>query len=340
VDPAINGRRVASTRTSDGLKRYQLYSFTGALMHSEDQRSNEVVDYINLEGQLVAERSKPINSSTITTRYQHADLRGSPTLVTNAAGTQVERSIEQPFGAPYDGIYRDGPGFTGHATDAASGLSYMQQRYYDPIAMRFLSVDPAQSEFSRYSYGANNPYKFVDPDGRAAVVAVGPMIEGCAANPLCRGAAQQTGRAVAQQVGKAVDATIGETLKEMLHEAMQAQAQAQAAQMEGAENGEQAEDKPDEKPESDSGNSGKREKTEHAIERATEAKTDSSRQVGDVNRVIRDGRNFTDSKTGNNVHVKGDRVVITDRSGKIVSQFKNPRANTQGRIQSGRWVPE
>ena len=57
-------------------------------------------------------------------------------------------------------------GFTGHATDAASGLTYMQQRYYDPVAMRFLSVDPEQSEFSRYSYGANNPFKFVDPDGR------------------------------------------------------------------------------------------------------------------------------------------------------------------------------
>jgi RHS repeat-associated protein len=119
-----------------------------------------------LEAQLVAERSKPINSATVTTRYQHSDLRGSPTVVTNAAGTQIERSIEQPFGAPYDGIYRDGPGFTGHATDAASGLSYMQQRYYDLIAIRFLSVDPAQSEFSRYSYGANNPYKYVDPDGR------------------------------------------------------------------------------------------------------------------------------------------------------------------------------
>jgi RHS repeat-associated protein len=162
---------VLTTRTSDGLKRYQLYSNSGVLMHTEDQRSNEVIDYINLEGQLVAERTKPINSATVTTKYQHSDLRGSPTVVTNAAGTQIERSIEQPFGAQYDGIYRDGPAFTGHATDAASGLSYMQQRYYDPIAMRFLSVDPAQSEFSRYAYGANNPYKYVDPDGREIVAA-------------------------------------------------------------------------------------------------------------------------------------------------------------------------
>ena len=26
-----------------------------------------------------------------------------------------------------------GPGYAGHVTDAATGLSYMQQRYYDPM---------------------------------------------------------------------------------------------------------------------------------------------------------------------------------------------------------------
>jgi len=50
----------------------------------------------------------------------------------------------------------------------------MQQRYYDPIAGRFLSVDPVTtdantgSSFNRYVYGNNNPYKFKDPDGRFA----------------------------------------------------------------------------------------------------------------------------------------------------------------------------
>jgi hypothetical protein len=50
----------------------------------------------------------------------------------------------------------------------------MQQRYMDPIAGRFLSVDPVTtdaktgSSFNRYVYGNNNPYKFKDPDGRFA----------------------------------------------------------------------------------------------------------------------------------------------------------------------------
>ena len=48
----------------------------------------------------------------------------------------------------------------------------MQQRYYDPVAGRFLSVDPVVTNantggsFSRYNYANNNPYKYVDRDGR------------------------------------------------------------------------------------------------------------------------------------------------------------------------------
>ena len=48
----------------------------------------------------------------------------------------------------------------------------MQQRYYDPIAGRFLSVDPIVTDantgkgFGLYTYVDNNPYAKVDPDGR------------------------------------------------------------------------------------------------------------------------------------------------------------------------------
>ena len=51
---------------------------------------------------------------------------------------------------------------------------YMQQRYYDPIAGRFLSTDPVTTDeetgesFNRYVYAENNPYKYTDPDGRDA----------------------------------------------------------------------------------------------------------------------------------------------------------------------------
>ncbi|WP_304770530.1 RHS repeat-associated core domain-containing protein [Undibacterium sp.] len=56
--------------------------------------------------------------------------------------------------------------------DADTGLTYMQQRYYDPVAARFLSEDPLLTDantgasFNRYAYALNNPYKYIDPDGR------------------------------------------------------------------------------------------------------------------------------------------------------------------------------
>lgn len=50
----------------------------------------------------------------------------------------------------------------------------MQARYYDPVIGRFYSNDPVGFDilnvhtFGRYTYGNNNPYKFVDPNGESA----------------------------------------------------------------------------------------------------------------------------------------------------------------------------
>ena len=46
----------------------------------------------------------------------------------------------------------------------------MQARYYDPVIGRFYSNDPIGftgeiDTFNRYSYVANNPYKYTDPTG-------------------------------------------------------------------------------------------------------------------------------------------------------------------------------
>ncbi|WP_148667899.1 RHS repeat-associated core domain-containing protein, partial [Mizugakiibacter sediminis] len=63
-------------------------------------------------------------------------------------------------------------GYTGHETDAATGLVYAQQRYYDPVLGRFLSADPVAANggsganFNRFRYADGNPYRYTDPDGR------------------------------------------------------------------------------------------------------------------------------------------------------------------------------
>ncbi|KAB7770986.1 MULTISPECIES: RHS repeat-associated core domain-containing protein [Xanthomonas] len=111
-------------------------------------------------------------ASAQTVRYVHTDGLGSVVLVTDNNRNIVERSEYEPYGNLLNHPISDGPGYTGHVNDAATGLNYMQQRYYDPQIGKFLSVDPVTpyskpgKNFNRYNYAANNPYLFVDPDGR------------------------------------------------------------------------------------------------------------------------------------------------------------------------------
>lgn len=113
-----------------------------------------------------------------TVEYMHTDALGSVVAITNSSGAVVERNQFEPYGEDLTGI-KDGPGYTGHVSDAATGLSYMQQRYYDPQVGRFLSSDPVTAQddpvrnFNRYRYANNNPYTFKDPDGQDGEFAYG-----------------------------------------------------------------------------------------------------------------------------------------------------------------------
>ncbi|CAH0156843.1 RHS repeat domain-containing protein [Stenotrophomonas lactitubi] len=109
--------------------------------------------------------------------YIHTDALGSPVAITDASGNVIERTVYEPYGAVVNRPLKDGPGYTGHVTDSGTGLSYMQQRYYDVETGMFLSVDPVAATevaFGRYYYANNNPYRFTDPDGRAAEDEVKP----------------------------------------------------------------------------------------------------------------------------------------------------------------------
>ncbi|WP_282269107.1 RHS repeat-associated core domain-containing protein [Stenotrophomonas sp. PS02298] len=109
-----------------------------------------------------------------TVQYIHTDALGSPIAITDSAGSLVEQSAFDPYGQSLGQVPMDAPGFTGHVSDSATSLTYMEQRYYDPQIGRFLSVDPVTAysdpvdAFNRYWYANNNPYRFTDPDGRAS----------------------------------------------------------------------------------------------------------------------------------------------------------------------------
>lgn len=168
------GRRTR-VNASSGVTRTQMYGRSGQMLYGKTSQGMSSWDtrYVVLGGKLIAES---IGQSNV---YVHTDALGSPVARTNAAGGLISRTRYEPYGATAAGANpgsdgSTGIGFTGHVNDAESGLVYMQQRYYDPVAGRFLSVDPVTtdtstgSSFNRYVYGNNSPYKFKDPDGRFA----------------------------------------------------------------------------------------------------------------------------------------------------------------------------
>ena len=114
--------------------------------------------------------------------------------------------------------------------DPSSGLSYMQQRYYDPMIGRFLSVDPVSARssgdnFNRYWYANNNPYTNTDPDGRECNGKgcwVTPTEREAAASGNWRGYYQQAGSAgdgYAQRAGEVASNTGSTPLNEALSNA-------------------------------------------------------------------------------------------------------------------------
>lgn len=166
-----HGRRVESYDEASTATDWFGYSQSGKLLQDELERKGTKNSYVYLNGSLVARYEISLATSAGKALYQHTDSVGSPVAVTDASRAVVERTEYEPYGATVNKT-GDGVGYTGHVMDAATGLTYMQQRYYDPAIGRFLSVDPVTANeggfghFNRYAYAYNNPYRFTDPDGR------------------------------------------------------------------------------------------------------------------------------------------------------------------------------
>ena len=172
-----HGRRSQSAM-ADGSWRLHAYGSQGKLLFSyrTDQGHTR---YVHLGDKLISETTEP------ATTYSHTDALGSPVAKTNSIGTLLSRTRYEPYGATTSGTNPTSIGFTGHVNDGETGQVYMQQRYYEPLAGRFLSVDPVTtshsdgSMFNRYEYAESNPYKYIDPDGRKADCTGTRIANGC-----------------------------------------------------------------------------------------------------------------------------------------------------------------
>lgn len=123
-----------------------------------------------------------------TVTYIHTDPAGTPVMATDTNGNVVWKENYKPYGEeqanppPVPGSHL---GFTGKPYDETTGLGYFGGRYYDPVLGRFMGVDPAPPDpdnllhsLNLYAYANNNPYRYVDPDGRnaLAILAAPPLL--------------------------------------------------------------------------------------------------------------------------------------------------------------------
>jgi RHS repeat-associated protein len=110
--------------------------------------------------------------------YYHNDALGSPIAATDQEGRVVWRKSYAPYGQSIGPAAPNEPGYTGKFEEPDLGIQDFGARWYDPRIGRFLAIDPAgfdpqdAQSFNRYAYANNNPYRYVDPDGRWAEDAV------------------------------------------------------------------------------------------------------------------------------------------------------------------------
>jgi len=161
-----DGNKRRAYQDIDGKEVYSFYSQAGALIHRHDVTNNVRTSYIDVGDDVV-------HLVNLVPEYTFSDNLGSPVAGTNNNPTVDWRERYQPYGENMDNPPQqdDEPGFTGHVEDEATGLTYMQARFYDPQIGRFLSIDPVEflqdhpASFNRYAYAVNDPINLTDPNG-------------------------------------------------------------------------------------------------------------------------------------------------------------------------------
>jgi hypothetical protein len=115
------GRRVLTQ--SSGIKSFALYARDGQLLWERDERASARLQYVYLNGSILATRRRPISDDTETIYYNHNDALGSLVALTDATGAIAQRSDYDPYGALTNRAANNRPAYTGHVMDTQTGLT-------------------------------------------------------------------------------------------------------------------------------------------------------------------------------------------------------------------------
>lgn len=125
--------------------------------------------------------------------YNSADFLNSSSVLTDSTGAIAETLDYYPYGAiridNKVGTFAEQRKYIGQEYDEATGLNYLNARYYNSAIARFIAQDPVAlstpeklltdpQQLNLYSYARNNPLIYVDSSGKYAelvFVACGPL---------------------------------------------------------------------------------------------------------------------------------------------------------------------
>ncbi len=159
-----------------------------SITNATSSTSATSTDYLYAGSTLFATIDQPLVSGAATgtpvTRYIHTDNLGSTNITSDSNQNRAQWFDYAPYGSVIastnTGTTTDARQYIGQFSDA-SGLSYLNARYYNPTQSQFLTEDPVfwgqqnlgdPQSFNTYSYAEGNPITGSDPSGLYSLMQV------------------------------------------------------------------------------------------------------------------------------------------------------------------------
>jgi RHS repeat-associated protein len=149
------------------------YVYQGTeVIFEKNVTTGDIRNYVYANGIHLSRVDGAIGSDDEVKYWYVTDSLGSIRAVTNEEGEKVWDMDYLAFGTRLAVGGKEGfeewHSFTGKEYDNVTGLYYYNARWYDSDLGKFISEDPAAdpNNPNLYTYCANNPLRFTDPDGR------------------------------------------------------------------------------------------------------------------------------------------------------------------------------
>ena len=164
-----DGSTITYTYGADGTKLRTVHKI-GSTTTTTDYCGNVI--YENGTQKLLLTEEGYINlTGTQQYHYYLKDHQGNNRVVINQSGTVEETNHYYPFGGVFGTAGNTQPyKYNGKELDTKQGLNWYDYgaRHYDAALGRFTTNDPLAEKYysmSPYTYCADNPVKFIDPNG-------------------------------------------------------------------------------------------------------------------------------------------------------------------------------